>query len=68
MGHYPEPAESIMASSCYALASFLHKILSPHAGKSEPFVTNSGHFLQLLKSVNLHPLGPKIRFYTHTKQ
>jgi hypothetical protein len=35
------------------LAGFLHKILSPLAGRSESFVKNSGHFIQLLKPVNL---------------
>jgi hypothetical protein len=35
------------------LAGFLHKILSPLAGRSESFVKNTGHFIQLLKSVNL---------------
>jgi hypothetical protein len=36
---------------CYALANFLHKILRPLVGKSESFVKNSGHFVQLLRSV-----------------
>jgi hypothetical protein len=40
----------------YALAGFLHKILIPLARKSETFVKNSGHFIQLLKSVNLQSL------------
>jgi hypothetical protein len=30
-----------------------HKILSPLTGRSESFVKNSGHFIQLLKPVNL---------------
>jgi hypothetical protein len=47
------PTVSSVGSPCYGLAGFLHKILSPHAGKSESFVKNSGHFVQLFKSVNL---------------
>jgi hypothetical protein len=50
------PIVSSIGSLCYALAGFLHKILSPFAGKSESFVKNSGHFIQLLKSVNLQSL------------
>jgi hypothetical protein len=46
---------------CYALAGFLHKILSPLARKSESYVKNSGHFIQLLKSVNLQSLETEIR-------
>jgi hypothetical protein len=41
-----------IGSPCYALAGFFHKILSPLAGKSESFVKNLGHFVQLLKSAN----------------
>jgi hypothetical protein len=44
---------SPIGSPCYGLGGFLHKIVSPLAGKSESFVKNSGHFIQLLKSVNL---------------
>jgi hypothetical protein len=44
---------SSVGSSCYALAGFLRKILIPLAGKSESFVKNPGHFIQLLMSVNL---------------
>jgi hypothetical protein len=47
------PIVSSIGSPCYALAGFLHKILSPLAGRSESFVKNSGHFIQLLKPVNL---------------
>jgi hypothetical protein len=35
------------------LAGFLHKILSPQAGRSNSFVKNSGHFIELLKPVDL---------------
>jgi hypothetical protein len=35
------------------LAGFLQIILSPQAGKSDSFVKDSGHFIELLKSVNL---------------
>jgi hypothetical protein len=47
------PIVSSIGSPCYALAGFLHKILSPLPGKSESFVKNLDHFVQLLKSVNL---------------
>jgi hypothetical protein len=40
------PIVSSTGSPCYALAGFLHKILSPLAGRSESFV-NSAHFIQL---------------------
>jgi hypothetical protein len=44
---------SSFGSSCYALVGFLHKILNTLARELESFVKNSGHFEQLLKSVNL---------------
>jgi hypothetical protein len=47
------PIVSSIGSPCYAVAGFLHKILSPLVGRSESFVKNSGHFIQLLKPVNL---------------
>ncbi|PNF14821.1 hypothetical protein B7P43_G06341, partial [Cryptotermes secundus] len=47
------PIVSSIGSPCYALAAFLQKILSPLAGRSGSFVKNSGHFIELLKSVNL---------------
>jgi hypothetical protein len=47
------PVLSSAGSPFYALAGFLHKILSPFAGKSESIIKNLGHFMQLLKSVNL---------------
>jgi hypothetical protein len=50
------PRVSSTGSPCYALAGFLHTIVSPLAGNSESFVKNSGHFVQLLKSVNLQSL------------
>jgi hypothetical protein len=37
-------------------------ILSPLAGKLESFVKNSGHFVQLLKSVNLQPSDILVSF------
>jgi hypothetical protein len=46
------PIMSSIGSPCYALAGFLHKILTPLDVKEESFV-NSGHFVQLLKYVNL---------------
>jgi hypothetical protein len=55
--HKPDIPKTYIVSSigspCYALASFLHKTLSPLAGKSESFIKNLGLFIQLLKSVNL---------------
>jgi hypothetical protein len=56
------PIVSSIGSPCYALAGFLHKILSPLAGKSESFVKNSAHFVQLLKSVNLQPPDTLVSF------
>jgi hypothetical protein len=35
------------------LAGFLYKILSPLAGRSDSFVTNFGHFIELLKPIDL---------------
>jgi hypothetical protein len=55
------PVSSI-GPPCYALAGFLYKILSPLAGKSESFVMNSGHFVQLLKSVNLQSSDTLVSF------
>jgi hypothetical protein len=52
---------SSIGSPCYALAGFLHKILSPLAGISDSFVKNSGHFVQL-KSVNLQSLDTLVSF------
>jgi hypothetical protein len=39
-------------SPCHALVRFLHIVLSALARKLEAFVKNSGHFVQLQKSVN----------------
>jgi hypothetical protein len=41
-----------VGSPCYVLAGFLHKILSNLTEKSESFVKNLGHFVQLLMSIN----------------
>jgi hypothetical protein len=49
-------------SPCFALAGFLHKILSPHAGKLESFIKNLGYFIQLLKSVHLQSSDTLISF------
>jgi hypothetical protein len=54
---------SSVGSPCYALAGFLRKMLSPLAGKSETFIKNLGHFVQLLKSVNLQSLDTFISFH-----
>jgi hypothetical protein len=47
------PLRHIMSSDgsqCCTLPGFLHKVVSPLAGKSGSFVKNSYHFIQLLKS------------------
>jgi hypothetical protein len=56
------PIVSSIGSPYYALAGFLHKILSPVAGRSESFVKNSGHFIQLLKPVNLQRQDTLVSF------
>jgi hypothetical protein len=56
------PIVSSIGSPCYALSGFLHKILSPIAGKSESFVRNSDHFIQLLKYVNLQNTDTLVSF------
>jgi hypothetical protein len=56
------PIVSSFGSPCYALASLLHKILSTLAGRLECFIKNSGHFLQLLKSVNLQSSDTLVSF------
>jgi hypothetical protein len=56
------PIVSSIGSPCYALAGIIHKILSTLAGKSESFVKNSGHFIKLLKCVNLQALDTLVSF------
>jgi hypothetical protein len=56
------PIVSSIGSPCYALSGFLHKILSPIAGKSESFVKNSDHFIQPLISVNLQNTDSLVSF------
>jgi hypothetical protein len=41
-----------IGSPCYSPAGFLHRIFSHLAGKSQSFVKNSDHFVQLLKAAN----------------
>jgi hypothetical protein len=53
---------SSIGSPCYALAGFLHKILSALPGKLESFVKYLGHFVQLLKSVNLQSADTLVSF------
>jgi hypothetical protein len=55
-------AVSSIVSPSYVLAGLLHKILSPLAGKSKYFVKNSGHFVQLLKSLNHQLLDTLVSF------
>ncbi|PNF20184.1 hypothetical protein B7P43_G16972 [Cryptotermes secundus] len=56
------PIVSSIGCPCLALASFLRKILSPFAGKFDSFVKNSAHFVQLLKTVNLHSEDTLVSF------
>jgi hypothetical protein len=56
------PIVDSTGSPCYALIILLREILSPLAGKSESFVKNLGHFVQLLKSVNFQSLGTIVSF------
>jgi hypothetical protein len=56
------PIVSSIGFPCYALAGFLHKILSPLSGKSKTFVKNSSHFIQLLRSVNLESTDILVSF------
>jgi hypothetical protein len=44
---------SSIGSPYYALAGFLHKILNPLAGSTDSFDKNSGHFIEVLKYINL---------------
>jgi hypothetical protein len=53
---------SSIGSPCYGKAVFFHKIPSSLAGKSESFVKYSGHFVQLLKSVNFQSLYALLNF------
>jgi hypothetical protein len=40
-------------SLCYALADFLHKIISPLVGNTNSFVKNSEHFIKSIQDINL---------------
>jgi hypothetical protein len=53
---------SSIGSPCSAPAGILRKILSPLSGKSESFVKNSGHFIQLQKLVNLQSPDTLVSF------
>ncbi|PNF20263.1 hypothetical protein B7P43_G15436 [Cryptotermes secundus] len=56
------PIINSIGSPCYTLAGFLHRILSPSAGKSDTVVKNSAYFLQLLKAVYLHSQDTLVSF------
>jgi hypothetical protein len=58
----PRPTVSSIGSPCYGLIGFLNEILSPLAGKSKSFVKSSGHFVQLLESLNLPSLDTLVNF------
>jgi hypothetical protein len=47
------PVVSSIASPCYDLADFLHKILSPLIGNTDFFMENSEHFIKLIQDINL---------------
>jgi hypothetical protein len=49
-------------SPSYALTGFLKKILNPVARILESFIKNSGHFVRLIKYVNLQSPDSLIRF------
>jgi hypothetical protein len=53
---------SSIGSPRFALAGFLHKVLSPLVGQSQSFVKNSGHFIELLKPIKLHPFNTLVNF------
>jgi hypothetical protein len=57
-----KPIVSSICSPCYALAGFLHRILSPLAGNSESFVKNSAYFVHLLKAVSPQSEGTFVSF------
>jgi hypothetical protein len=47
------PIVSSFGSSCYTLAEYLHKILSPLVGNTDSFLKNSEPSIKLIKEVNL---------------
>jgi hypothetical protein len=54
--HKPDFLRGIVScrdSPCYALAEFLHKILSSPAINTGSFVKNSEHFIKLIQDINL---------------
>jgi hypothetical protein len=44
---------SSIDSPCYALAKFLHKILSPLTGSTGSFVKDLEHFIKSIQDINL---------------
>jgi hypothetical protein len=46
------PIVSSIESPCYALAEFLHKILSPLAGNTSSFMKNSEKFIKSIQDIN----------------
>jgi hypothetical protein len=56
------PIISSIGSPCYALAGFLLRILRPLSGKSESYIKNSYHFVQLLKSVTIQATDILVSF------
>jgi hypothetical protein len=47
------PTVSSIGSPCYAVAGFLHNILTPLTGNMFSLVRNSKHFRQLTKDISL---------------
>jgi hypothetical protein len=60
--HSVETYSEFYRFALLCLAGFLHKILSPLADRSESFVKNSGHFIQLFKLVNLRRQDTLVSF------
>jgi hypothetical protein len=47
------PIVSSTGSTCYALADFFCKILSPVVGNTDSFLKNSEHFIKFIEDINL---------------
>jgi hypothetical protein len=56
--HKPDiPLRQIISSinsPCYALAEFLHKVLSPLAGNTDSFVKDSERIIKSIEDINIH--------------
>jgi hypothetical protein len=45
------PINICVGCPCYALAEFLHKILSLQPGNMDSFMKNSEHFIKLIQEI-----------------